>query len=331
MRSILFSLGWVFGGGLRGALRSAPRGCAALSIITLLISMPASPASARGVSLELDGLTALASWSEPEDADLETGVVLVLHRALGHRGTGTVAGIQRALAERGIASLAPTLTLAEDRRTGLFDCANPHRYTPEEAVREVQAWLGWLAERNVGAVTLIGHGEGALPVLGAITEAIPLPVPTRGVVVVAPPPTSEATLAAQWAAAGADFEAAIDAAEAQLNAGKGDALVPGVPFRTCKATSVSAKALVGYAAAWRDTPLAVAASTASVPVVVMVGSAEPTAQAAIEAFAGTPDSVDLRVIEGADAFFYDAFAQDIADAAEGLLIVPAAKPQADEQ
>lgn len=270
-------------------------------------------AAAEEVSLEYRGLTLNANLEAVDGSD---GMLLLVHGTLAHKDMEIIATLQALLAERGLSSLAITLGLGLNDRRGMYDCASPHRHAMTDALDEIDAWLGWLEGRGVSAVTLAGHSNGGRQVAWFAGE--------RGhrliekVVLIAPGLSSADARAAGYRGR-YDTELAplLAAAEAQVAAGAGDAMMAGaVDFLFCPGTKVSAATFVSYYGddPRLDTPYHLPAI--AVPVLVVVGSDDQVVRGLPEAMApfAASGAIDYVEIEDAGHFFLDFFAEDLADA-----------------
>jgi pimeloyl-ACP methyl ester carboxylesterase len=270
-------------------------------------------AAAEEVTLEYRGLTLNANLESVDGSD---GMLVLVHGTLAHKDMEIITALQALLAERGLSSLAITLGLGLNDRRGMYDCAAPHRHAMTDALDEIDAWLGWLAGRGVSAVTLAGHSNGGRQVAWFAAE--------RGhrliekVVLIAPGLSSADARAAGYRGR-YDTELAplLAAAEAQVAAGAGDAMMAGaVDFLFCPDTNVSAATFVSYYGddPRLDTPYHLPAI--AVPVLVVVGSDDQVVRGLPEAMApfAASGAIDYVEIEDAGHFFLDFFAEDLADA-----------------
>lgn len=257
-------------------------------------------------------LTALASWSNLEAGRAPDRAVIVLHGTMAHRGMETVSGIQAILRERGIASLAPTLTLGEDRRTGMKDCNTVHNHRHEDAVTELLAWAKWLRGRGVKEIVVAGHSRGGAQValaadaLKAAAEAEEAPA-LKGLVMLAPMVFDEVPEA---------LAPALTVAEGQISAGEPAAILSDTAFLHCEATRATAAAVVSY---YSEEPVKNAATIAAsleIPFAVIAGSADEIIPDLPTRFEGI---AEVQVIDGADHFFLDLYAEEIVDVIEELL------------
>ena len=296
----------------RGRLRIA----AAVTILVIVTALAGARASrADGVELRHGDLTLLGNLVVAEDAVLSDGVVLMVHGTLAHHGMEIMATLQELLAERGLFSLAVTLSLGQDRRRGMFDCAAPHRYRHEDALDEIAAWTAWLKQRGAERVALLGHSRGGNQVAWAAAER-PDPA-VRAVILLAPTTWDAETAAAGYEARhGQSLAPLLARAEGMAP----DAAMEKVGFLYCPEANVSAAGFLSHHRdePRRDTPTLL--PRIALPTLVITGSADETVPG-LEARVQPLLDADTRlaVVEDADHFFHDLFADEVADLIEAFL------------
>ena len=221
--------------------------------------------------------------------------------------------LQDLLLERGLSNLAINLSLGQNDRHGMNDCAGPHRHLDANAAIEVAFWVGWLKKAGAGPITVLGHSRGGNQMARYIANA-PDPA-VRRAVLVAP---------ASWQPGKEtrgykknyrkDLAPLLARAQALLEAGNGDTLMDGVDFLYCPKTQVAAATFVDYYRSNpdRDTPAVV--DRAKVPVLVVTATDDrinPNTARKMKSHIG-PD-VRLVEIEDTGHFFRDLAADDLAD------------------
>ncbi|WP_282608563.1 alpha/beta hydrolase [Pelagibius sp. Alg239-R121] len=289
----------------------------ALALAGFATAMPSSSFAqeTREVELKHDGLTLLGDLVMPDDGSLSDGAVLLLHGTLAHKDMELIETLQVALAERGVASLAPTLSHAIDSRRGMYDCGTPHRYRYEDAQNELAAWIDWLKSEGTGPVTLMGHSRGGNQVAWFAAAAAGDGVAKA--VLLAPamwtgPEAVEANYAKRY---GAQLSPVMGEAEKLLAAGKGDQLLSVPGFIYCGKTEVAAVSFVSNYAVEPRRDTAGLVRKIKMPVLVIAGSLDevvPQVPAQIGPIADG-EKIRLEVVEDADHFFLDFYAEDAAD------------------
>jgi pimeloyl-ACP methyl ester carboxylesterase len=295
----------------------------ALALLTCF-AIPAPPSAAEEVRLEHLGLGLLANLEVPPAQTLaQVPVALLLHGTLAHHDVEIIKTLQAGLKSRGIASLAMTLSLGLDNRRGAFDCARQHDHRASDAVDEIGAWVAWLDARGAKAPVLIGHSRGAQQV---VSFALTKPTQAAGRLILLAPlsDTAEMTAERYRSAFSGDLAQALAAAKKLIDAGEDDTLIEVPGFLYCRPAKVTAAAFVDYYDPQADAvPLGVL-DRIQVPVLVVAGSDDRIAPDVVSRLASRPPSphVTLHLIDGADHFFRDLFADDLADAVAAFIHKP---------
>jgi len=282
-----------------------------LASATIACAVPASaPAFADEVTLAYHGLTLNAEHVVPPEGEAIGPTVLIVHGTLAHKKMEIIESLQEALAERNINSLAINLSLGIDNRHGSFDCTQPQRHKHTDAMGEIGAWVAWLKDQGVSAITLAGHSRGGNQVAwyAAETDA---PV-VKGVVLVAPALWNAEAFAAQ-------YEQATGAPLADLLAkAKGmnpDDMMTLDRFLYCNDAQVAAGTVLDYYGddIRRNTPSLL--SDIEKPTIVVLGTADDV----VPGLLGEMDEVEgqnvmIKVVQGATHYFRDLYVDDIVDA-----------------
>jgi len=286
----------------------------------LALMLVASGAAAEVVRLSHGGLNLNANLETTGTDWQKRPVVLMTHGTLAHGGMEIMQTLQTALRERGVSSLSITLSLGLDDRQGMYDCTTPHTHRHTDGVDEIGAWLGWLRSQGVGKVALLGHSRGGNQT--ARFAAAHADAPLTAVILVAPQ-TWDAGYAAEdyQKRYGKALEETLARARQLVADGKGGTMLDHVDFMYCADTSASAAAFVSYYAPDEllDTPRLLPEIKA--PVLVIAGGADDTVKGLVEKTQPLADGkhVQLKVVEGADHFFRDLYAEDVADAVQAML------------
>ncbi|WP_373508536.1 alpha/beta hydrolase [Thiocapsa sp.] len=288
--------------------------------LALAIALAAGSTGAEEVTLSYRGLT-LNGNLETAGTEWQQGpVVLMTHGTLAHGGMEIMQTLQSALQERGISSLSMTLSLGLDNRRGMYDCAVPHTHRHTDAVGEIDAWLGWLQSQGVEEVALLGHSRGGNQSARFAAEHPGAPV--SAVILVAPQTWSEAAAVQDYDKRFSKaLEPQLERARVLDTEGRGAEMLKPVDFIYCAETSATAAAFLSYHAPdpRMDTPRLIPDIKA--PVLVVAGSEDDVIEGLVEAVQPMADGerVNLIVLDGAEHFFRDLYAEEIADAVQTLL------------
>jgi pimeloyl-ACP methyl ester carboxylesterase len=286
----------------------------------LSLALLASAPQAEEATLAHAGLTLNANLETASDAWQQGPLVLMTHGTLAHGRMEIMETLQGVLKDRGISSLSITLSLGLDKRQGMYDCATPHSHKHTDAVEEIGAWLGWLQSKGVKQAALLGHSRGGNQV-ARFAAGHPEP-PLSAVILVAPQTWSEEYAAADYQKRfGKDLAPLLEAARRLQAEGKGREPMAPVGFVYCADTSATADAFLSYHAPdpRMDTPALIPEIKA--PVLVVAGTEDDAVPGLVEKVESQADGerVTLLVLDGADHFFRDLYAEEIADAVQALL------------
>ena len=290
---------------------------AGLALTVMLLVAPVIPAAAEEVSHEHLGLQLRGNLVVAPGKSLERdGVALVVHGTMAHHGMEIIRDLQANLQQRGISTLAVTLSLGLDNRSGMYDCALEHDHRHQDAVEEIAAWLAWLKEKGAGRVDLIGHSRGGAQVALFAAGA---PAEFSGRLVLAAPLLDNAspdqTAARYEAQFGRPLMPLLEAARKIEESDADEAPLLEVPgFLNCRESRVSAAAFLDYYAGMRQ-PVAELLEQVKAPTLVVVAGAD-------ELVPGVADALEvpgvatrkISVVDGADHFFRDLYGEDLADA-----------------
>jgi len=286
------------------------------SLFASVLCLVGGLAHGEGVSIKSpDGLTLNANLELADGKTMADGVVLLTHGTLAHNKMEIIVSLQKLLAERDISSLAPTLGLGVDNRTGMYDCTVPATHKHSDAMVEIGQWLNWLKGQGVSDVVLAGHSRGGNQTAWfAARENDPV---VSKVVLVAP-----ATWDAKAAAKGFEkthkqpLTKVFGEAQAMADAGKGAEFMKGVGVLYCPGADVTADSFISYYEKDERMHTPTLLPMIAKPVLVVAGSADTVVEGLIEAVEPMADGekIELAVVEDADHFFLDFYAEDAADA-----------------
>lgn len=289
-------------------------------LLPLLFLFLCQFAWAEDVSISHNGIMLNASLKKTPDWPAAP-TVIITHGTLFHNKSELMVALQNLLLERGINSLAINLGLNVDNRSGSpYDCSVAHTHKHDDAIHEIAAWSEWLKSQGVEKYSVIGHSRGGAQT--ALYAAEKDNDSLEKVVLIAPMTWSlEKESKGYKSKYKTDLAPLFDKAMAMVKAGKGDEQISGIDFIYCEKTSASAAAVVSY---YEDNPRKDTASQlekVGKPVQVYVGTEDKVVEGLEETLVGLVDAgkVEVRVIDGADHFFLDLYAEDVADGIAGFL------------
>lgn len=270
---------------------------------SLLLSLSTSMLSAQEaiVSQGLD-----ADWYP---ADGETAVLL-LHGTLAHNRMEIIQTIAEVVSdEHDLPVLAPNLSYDLPGRTGMLDCAITHRHKHSDAAQEIAHWVTYLADQGYQRILVSAHSRGGAQ-LSEYLAKTPHPA-VIGAVLIAP---ATFDLARQQAGYERRYGTPLDSIIADASKQSPDAIMTVPGFVYCENATVTAASFLDYYAdtMYRDTPTNLA--SIELPVTVVAGSADDVVSDLPDrlAAASLSERVTLEVLEGADHFFRDLYADDVA-------------------
>lgn len=281
------------------------------TLALLLSALLTLTAYAEEVKLNHQNLTLNGRLELAANKPLSDGVALILHGTLVHNGTELIAGLQERLKAQGVSTLAINLSLGVDDRHGAWDCATPSRHKHTDAIAELAAWARWLEAKGVRRMDLIGHSRGGNQVAWFAAEQPPKSL--GRVVLIAPQ-----TWSADYQAAGYQkrYGKSLPDLYARIAQAEPDALLGAVDFVYCANTRVTAASFLDY---YRndprlDTPHLLPALRA--PVLVVAAPGDEVVPGLIEKTQQLTDAGKIQrvVLDGADHFFRDLYADDLAEA-----------------
>jgi len=287
--------------------------CMAIGICFWVLGATNVFASEKQIELTVGGKVALGDLVVPDDGALADGVVLITHGTLAHKDMELVEALQTGLAERGIASLAHSLTLGQDRRTGMYDCAVPHAHAHEDGVEEIGAWVKWLRENGANSISVLGHSRGGNQVAWYAAEQGRV----EKVVLLAPALGLSGKFAAQILKrrSGADIQPQFKQAVALVKEGKGGAMLDVPGFIYCREGKASARSVNSYYGEDKRRDAIANLAKIKAPVLVIAGSkdtAVPDVPGKIKPIADGK-KVRFEMIEDAGHMFLEFFADDAAE------------------
>ena len=275
----------------------------------MLTALNASVAQAEQVQIPFNGLTLNGNLELAEDKTLADGVLLLLHGTLAHNEMEIIATLQELIVDAGVSTLAINLSYSIDNReSARYDCAVPARHTMQDAVAEMEAWQNWLDGQGAGDRWVMGHSRG-----GNQTSQYTLAHQdkVKGQILLAP---------ATW-----DYKYTIDGYQKRYGTSVTDLLdkaktlapdtmMDGVSVVYCEKSGATAGAMLSYYGNYPnyDTPHVLAQT--ETPTLVIAGSKDTVVDDLPQKMEGmNKENVELVVIDDADHFFRDLFADEVAE------------------
>lgn len=285
-------------------------------LISMLTALPALSAQAEEVKLDHQNLTLNGRLELAAGKQLRDGVVLILHGTFAHNGMEIISGLQDRLKAQGLNTLAINLSLGVDDRHGQYDCSVPSRHKHTDALAELAAWTRWLEARGAQRIDLVGHSRGGNQVAWFAAEQAPK---SLGRVVLIAPQTWSAEYQAD--SYQKRYGKSLPELLARVRMADPDALLGAVDFVYCASTRVAAASFIDY---YRDEPrfdTPALLPKIAAPVMVAAASEDSVVPGLLEKTRPLAEAGKIKrvVLDGADHFFRDLYADDLAEAIGGFL------------
>ncbi|OOZ16577.1 hypothetical protein BOW28_10010 [Solemya velum gill symbiont] len=281
----------------------------------LLLSLASQWALAEPVTIEHKGLVLNASLETADETWQQKPVILMTHGTLAHGQMEIMATLQELFSERSYSSLPISLSLGLSERTGMYDCPVPHNHKHTDAIEEIGLWQQWLTGQGVDSIILLGHSRGGNQTAWYASE-LKEGSPVKGTVLIAPASNGFDYLAADYKKRyEVDLAPLVEKANKLVADGKGDTMMENVDFIYCQKTSATAASFANYYADDPRMETTYILKEFSQPVMVFAGSEDTVVvnlEEKIEAL-GEKENIQMSVIDGADHFFRDLYAEDLAD------------------
>lgn len=276
--------------------------------------------AAEEVQIRHGELTLNANLEAVEDTWPKGPVVLLTHGTLAHGGMEIMVALQEAFTEAGVSTLAITLSLGLDARRGMYPCETPHTHRHTDALDEIGAWIEWLQSKGATRVFLLGHSRGGNQAAWYAAERNPAGV--EGVILVAPSTWNEDAAAKSFEKRnGAPLEESLSQAREAVQEDAAAWMEP-PGFIYCRDTRVTAGAFVSYYEPDPRFHTPTVIPSISEPVLIFAGSEDEVVKGLEDAVAPVADGVRVRleVIDGADHFFRDLYAEDLVEMAAEFIM-----------
>lgn len=286
-------------------------------LVTASLMFTAGTAQADEVTQQVAGKTLNGRLELADGKQIADGIILITHSLIQHNGREPIPYVQQLLRDRGYSSLAINYSLGIDNRHGPFDCMAPHRYTIDQSLEEIHAWVNWLKERGARRLILLGHSYGGNEIARYAAnndeEAI------RGVVLLGPGTADHR----MWSPSGykirygKKLKDILERADLLVAAGKGDTLMENVDFLFCPQAKVSAASFVSYYRVDPERLLPNLMKAARKPTLFIAASEDnrmPDLNRLVKPFVDGKRT-RLVVIQGAGHFFLDLNSDEAVDQA----------------
>lgn len=236
----------------------------------------------------------------------ELPTIVVLHGFLSTRNFLTVSNLVESLANESYTVLAPNLSLGVNLRQASLACEAIHTHSIDDDVAEIKVWIDWLIARGHTNIVLVGHSYGSLHGLLYVLE------------------NDQPAIKKLIAASLVDVDHAIDSnlAVSQIKMAKAmvsmhDNSLKPYHVSYCKKYVTPPKAFLSYAS-WSRKKILNAISQIKIPVEVILGSEDKRMGEDWPTLLKN-NGVTVKVIKGANHFFYNEQEFDLLDVVLSML------------
>jgi pimeloyl-ACP methyl ester carboxylesterase len=285
------------------------------SLSLLLAGFISIGATANEVSITLDGLRLNGELNMALESHSDGPMVLIVHGTLAHNSVEIVTTLQELLADEDLNSLAINLSLGLDDRHGSYECSAPHQHRHQDASKEISAWIEWLKKQGTEKVIVVGHSRGGSQVASYSQQADSSVI---GQVLVAP-----MTWSAKYAAEAYEsrYQQSLASILTIAHEQQGVWMPDKTSFIYCEdAPKVSVESFLSYYEPTETLNTPDLLITTTLPTVVIAGSEDKVIKDLPQQMARLDlPAVDFLIIDGADHYFRDLYADDVVEAMLNLI------------
>lgn len=290
------------------------------SIILLPLLTAFSTLHAEEVTVKQGDINLRGDLELAEGKTVKDGVIMMLHGTLANNKMEIMQSLTDLLKEKGYNTLSVNLSFGADNRPSeMLDCSIEHKHKHEDAVTELDTWMNWLKDQGAGKVVLLGHSRGGNQVAWYAAEK---DSDLLEKVVMVAPATADADKTSKEYEERYKKPLADIMAEASklVEEGKGEIPLEVPGFVYCENAKASAASIVSYYSddERKNTPSLL--PKIHKPMLIVVGSEDDVVADLPAKLEGVKqDNLTVETVEGADHFFLDLYADDLAEKVAGFV------------
>ena len=277
------------------------------------------PALATEVTLRDHALTLNADLTLAPGKTLADGVILITHGSLAHRDMEMLVAFRNLLRDKAYNTLAINLSLGVNNRHGMYDCKVTHRHLNDDAAHEIGVWVAWLQTQGATRIALLGHSRGGAQTAQYAAEHDSPAV--KAVVLLAPAIAQNTNAATYQARTHKPIAPLLAKARKLVKQGKGNTVLAHAMILSCPNTAATAASFLSYYGqnVHHDTPSLLPKITE--PTLVLWGDQDEVVAGLDKKMVDLADGkrTQFKVINGADHFFRDLYADEAVDAINAFL------------
>lgn len=275
---------------------------------------------AEEVTVKQGDTTLRADLELADGKTVKDGVIMMLHGTLANNKMEIMQSLTELLKAEGYNTLGINLSFGIDKRPSeMLDCSIEHKHKHEDAIAELDTWMNWLKQQGAAKVVLLGHSRGGNQVSWYAAEK---DSDLLEKVVAIAPATADADKSSKeyeerYKKPLADI---MTEASKLVEEGKGEIPMEVPGFVYCENAKASAASIVSYYSddERKDTPSLL--SKIHKPMLIVMGSADEVVADLPAKLEGVKqDNLTLETIDGADHFFLDLYADELAEKVAGFV------------
>lgn len=277
-----------------------------LSTTLLAASLLATSAQAEKVQIPFDGLTLNGNLELAADKSLSDGVLMLTHGTLAHNEMEIISYVQEMMVDYGISTLAINLSYGLDNReSAMYDCTVPAQHTMQQALAEMDAWQTWLDGQGAGDRWVMGHSRGGNQ---TAQYAANNQDKIKGQVLLAPATWDYSKTLEGY---GERYETPIEPILEKAKGMDPKAMIDGIDIIYCENSGASAEAVLSYYGNYPEYDTPTVLKETNIPTLVIAGSLDTVVADLPEKMESIDkENIELVVVEDADHFFLDLFADE---------------------
>ncbi len=277
-----------------------------LSTTLLAASLFATSAQAEKVQIPFDGITLNGNLELAADKSLSDGVLMLTHGTLAHNEMEIISYVQEMMVDYGISTLAINLSYGLDNReSAMYDCTVPAQHTMQQALAEMDAWQTWLDGQGAGDRWVMGHSRGGNQ---TAQYAANNQDKIKGQVLLAPATWDYSKTLEGY---GERYETPIEPILEKAKGMDPKAMIDGIDIIYCESSGASAEAVLSYYGNYPEYDTPTVLKETNIPTLVIAGSLDTVVADLPEKMESIDkENIELVVVEDADHFFLDLFADE---------------------
>ncbi len=277
--------------------------------ITIVFFIFSMQSNAELVKIKFKNLTVNANLIHAEDKSQP--FFLILHGTWAWHGMELIESTQILLEDEDVGSLALTLSLGVDNRSGFLGCPSPLEAIHQQSYEEVHLWYQYLYKLGYKNIILLSHSRGGSQA-AAFASSYPDDKLSK-IVLLAPLAWDKATVHKDYQKkTGKNLQQLLDQAN-RACLKKIAPLMKSVDVLYCKNQDVKPWSFLSYYSDDIERNTWDLIKNQTIPIDIFLGSEDPISTLFSDSIKGKklPQNINLITIEGSDHFFRDLYLDEI--------------------